>query len=237
MKRKILQIKNFILRAELKLILFFLFLIFSILFIGFLLFIQRNYSLLLILGFIVALFILIFILFIFSEDRKIKRFVNNFRQNASTEVVIILAGNNFLKLRGWVKVLFPSYDEIVLLKDLLEKSKKDFSFYLNASVEDVEKIMSDENIKEVYFLGHGDSHTFVLSTDVILYYCEFNNFNRYKKDFVHQVHCGTLHGKSLVDYVVPKKNKDRCFFFRREINSRDVNKELKRRIKEISNLS
>jgi len=76
----------------------------------------------------------------------------------------------------------------------------------------------------------GSSHIFQLSIDEILYYCDFNN-PKYKKEFVHQIHCGTTHGKSLVDYVVPLENRGSCFFFRKPINGFDILKELKRRRK------
>ena len=94
--------------------------------------------------------------------------------------------------------------------------------------------MSDKNIKEVYFFGHGSSHVFQLNTDDILYYCDYNN-NKYGKEYVHQVHCGTKDGKSLVDYVVPEENKKGCFLIRKSINGFDIVKEFKRKTKNLTN--
>ncbi len=93
--------------------------------------------------------------------------------------------------------------------------------------------MSDKNIKEVYFFGHGDSHSFQLNTDTFLYYCDFNNPKKYGKEFVHQVHCGILYGKSLIDYVVPEKNRDKCFFFRKTITSTDIEREFNQKLKDL----
>jgi hypothetical protein len=115
----------------------------------------------------------------------------------------------------------------------MDAKEQDFSFYPDADFNDVEKIMSDKTIKEVYFLGHGDSHSFKLNTDEILYYCDFND-PKYSKEFVHQVHCGTPHGKSLIDYVVPEKNRNKCFLFRKPIDSLDVKKEFKKKMNEFA---
>lgn len=159
----------------------------------------------------------------------VKRYLRNFKQNVPANTVIILGRYDWFKFEAWVKPNFLKR-EIEPLVKLLEAQKRDFSFYPNASREDVEKIMGDRNIKEVYFLGHGDSHCFQLGNDDILYYCDFNDL-KYGKEYVHQVHCGTTHGKSLIDYVVPEGNEAECFLFRRSINSSDIQKEFKRRIK------
>jgi hypothetical protein len=90
--------------------------------------------------------------------------------------------------------------------------------------------MSNSEIREVCFYGHGTSHMFQLSTNEMLYYCDFNNRGKYGKDFIHQIHCGTSHGKSLIDYVVPEENKIKCFFFRKSITVIDIEKELKRKM-------
>ena len=162
----------------------------------------------------------------------LKKYLRNFKQNVPAEVAIILGQSDFFKLEAWIKPNFLK-SEIGWLVRYLNAKKQDFSFYPKASLEDVEKIMGDKSVKEVYFFGHGDSHTFQLNTDETLYYCEFNNPEKYGKEFVHQVHCGTPDGKSLIDYVVPKENKSRCFLFRKYIRSLDIEKEFKRRTKDI----
>jgi hypothetical protein len=93
--------------------------------------------------------------------------------------------------------------------------------------------MSNKRIKEVYFFGHGDSHVFQLNTDQFLYYCEFNNREKYGKDFVHQVHCGDPYGKRLIDYVVSEENRVKCFFFNEPIDYFDIRKEFKKRTKSL----
>jgi energy-coupling factor transporter transmembrane protein EcfT len=159
----------------------------------------------------------------------INRYLRNYNQNIPAEAVVVLGRYNWFKMEAWVKPNFFK-DEIALLVKLLESKRQNFSFYPDANFEDVEKIMSNRNIKEVYFFGHGDSHTFQLNNDYILYYCDFNDF-KYGKEFVHQVHCGDPYGKSLIDYIVPKENRAKCFLFRKSISLNDIKKELRHRIR------
>jgi len=182
-----------------------------------------------------------FIIFFFSpiiaawlpvENYRLRRYLKKFKQNVPAESVIILGRYDWFKLDAWLRQNFLK-SEVKSLVLYLEAKKQEFSFYPDATLTDVESIMSNKNIKEVYFMGHGDSHTFQLNTDEFLYYCEFNDPQKYGKEFVHQVHCGTPDGKSLIDYVVPRENRPQCFFFRRSINSFDIEKEFKQRIKNL----
>lgn len=165
------------------------------------------------------------------ENIILKRYLRNFKQNYPAEVVIILGQSNYFKLDAWIKLNFLK-SEIEWLVRYLNTRVQEFSFYPQAELKDVKKIMKNRNVKEVYFFGHGNSHTFQLNTDKILYYCDFDDA-KYSKEFVHQVHCGTPDGKSLIDYVVTKKNRPKCFLFRKTINSSDIIKEFKRRIKDL----
>lgn len=148
------------------------------------------------------------------------------------EAVIVLAHSNWFKLEAWVKPNF-FISEIKSVVSYLRGKKQDFAFYTHASFGDVKNIMANADIKEVYFFGHGSSHMFQLSTDDILYYCDFND-PRYGKEFVHQVHCGTPDGKSLVDHVVPEGNRSGCFLVRKSITAIDIEKEFKRRTARIT---
>ncbi|MDD2758142.1 MAG: hypothetical protein PHD72_02060 [Patescibacteria group bacterium] len=145
------------------------------------------------------------------RDYFLKRYLRNFRQNEPAEVVIVLGQSDWFKLEAWLKYNFLK-SELESLVQYLKAKKQEFSFYTRTSFKDVKKIMGNKSIKEVYFFGHGNSHSFQLNTDEPLYYCDFNDFKKYGKEFVHQVHCGTPSGKSLVDYVVPKENRNKCFF-------------------------
>ena len=159
----------------------------------------------------------------------LKRYLKKkgFKQNIPAGTVVVLGHSNWFMLEGWLKPMF-FMNEIKHLVRVMRAEGRDFSFYPNANLADTEKIMADKSIEEVYFVGHGNSHSFQLGTDEILYYCEFNN-PKHTKQFAHQIHCGTKYGKSLIDYVVPEGNKAKCFWFKEEINSHQIIKELKRR--------
>jgi len=166
------------------------------------------------------------------QNYLLKKYLRNFKQNVPAEAVVILGGFDWLELEAWIKHNFLK-SEIVSLVQYLRAKGQDFSFYPKVSFEDVEKIMSNKSIKEVYFFGHGTSHVFQLNTADFLYYCDFNNPQKYGKEFIHQIHCGTPDGKSLIDYVVPKENRNKCFLFRKPINSFDIQKEFKKRTKNL----
>lgn len=180
-------------------------------------------------GFLKILLFPLLIIFILFEDWRIKRFLKKFNKNEIKEVVVILARSDFYKFRAWT---VPMYfiRELKIIVKYIKKKGQDFSFYINAKEKDIKRIMKNKKVKEVYLVGHGDSHTFELNTELLLYYCEFSDFDKYKKDYVHQIHCGTKHGKSLIDYVVPEKNKSDCFYFDRGINSKEIIWEFKKRI-------
>ncbi|MDD3663086.1 MAG: hypothetical protein PHT84_04435 [Candidatus Pacebacteria bacterium] len=170
-------------------------------------------------------------LFSIVNEYQTRKYLKRFNLNKFEEVVIVLGHSDWNKLEAWIKPNFSVYELKVLVEYLVKRNVK-FSFFNKAKIEDVNKIMENKNIKEVYFYGHGDSHTFQLCTDSYLYYCEFNN-EKCSKEFVHQMHCGTKHGKSLIDYVISEKNKDKCFLARKPINGFFIEKYLKKEIKKI----
>lgn len=158
------------------------------------------------------------------------RYLKKFKQNIHAEAVIILGHSDWHKLKGWIQPnYFPS--ELKAVVSFLKSRKRAFSFYPKANAADIEDIMKNNAVKEVILLGHGDSHVFQLCTDELLYYCEFKG-GEYMKEFVHQLHCGTRHGKSLIDYVVPEANRANCFLIRKPITGPEIEKELKRRMKD-----
>lgn len=162
----------------------------------------------------------------------IREHLKKYDQNIPRKTVIVLASSDWHRLKSWV---IPNYfnSEIKVLTNYLEKKGDKFSFYTNATILNVHEIMGNKDIREVYFYGHGTSHVFQLSNNEILYYCDFSDYDKYNKDYIYQVHCGTPDGKSLVDYVVPEKNRDKCFLFRKTINAIEIEKEFRKRTNEI----
>jgi len=158
-----------------------------------------------------------------NHDKRIKKYIKDVEHNVHKTAVIILAHYDRYHFKYTMK---PNYD-IGNIKNIVgylkRKRGNDFSFYDNASVSDVESIMSDEKVREVLFIGHGDSHVFVLSLDDEIFYCDFKD-KKYKKDYVHQVHCGHGKGKRLSCYVIPKENEDQCFLPNKIIKTKDIDK-------------
>jgi len=62
-----------------------------------------------------------------------------------------------------------------------------------------------------------------------LYYCDFND-PKYAKDYVHQIHCGTLHGKVLSTILSPSRIETSVFYSEGRLMVSDVERELKKRI-------
>lgn len=158
-----------------------------------------------------------------DHEKRVKKFISNIDQNIHKSAVVILAHYDRYHFKYAMK---PNYDigNIKNIVDYLKRKRgNDFSFYDNALVYDVESIMSDEKVREVLFVGHGDSHIFVLSLDDEIYYCDFND-KKYNKDYVHQVHCGHGKGKHLSYYVIPKDNEGECFLPNKTIRTKDIDK-------------
>lgn len=167
-----------------------------------------------------------------KEEEKIKKYLVNFNQNIHKSAVVVLAYYDRYNIKYSLKENY-NLGEIKLITEYLKLTKdNDFSFYFNAFPEDVGSIMFDSNVREVLFVGHGDSHSFVLNLNDDIFYCDFNN-EKCKKDLVHQVHCGTKTGKSLLEYVVPEENHKLCFFYDNPIRSKDIKRWFENRIKEL----
>lgn len=161
----------------------------------------------------------------------ISRFLKKFKINEPAEIVVVLAYPNWNTVGGWIK---PNYlpSEIKAIARFLEVQGVSHSFYTHATTEDIEKIMRKREIRQVYFVGHGDSHNFCLTNGQVVIYCDYND-PACAKDYVHQVHCGTLQGKSLKEYVVPPENRGKCFFFNHSITGEDIVREFNKRTEEI----
>jgi len=168
-----------------------------------------------------TLFCLLHMFTVFREDWLVKSRLKEFTSNARNEAVIVLPSVDWHNPLAWFKPNSHMYEIEAILR-FAQRRKKTFSVSIGPSFDEVERIMAEKSVKEVYFVGHGGSHCFRLGTTEILCYCAFNDPVKYAKDFVHQVHCGTSYGKSLINYVVPQENREKCFFIPKEINSYDI---------------
>lgn len=155
---------------------------------------------------------------------QLSLWLRGFRRGVPAEAVVVLGRG-----KPWSR-LIADYDksDLEAIVRFLERRGKDFSFYVHPDGEQVRRIMADGRVREVFFVGHGGPHFFRLGRGEILYYCAFADAGLYGKELVHQVHCGGPGGISLIERVVPVENRHRCFYFGREIRSRDVQKGFER---------
>lgn len=144
---------------------------------------------------------------------------------------MILASFKRLSVDDFVKDNY-SLKELKAIIKYINIRKIDFSIYFNAPRSDIFKIMADSTIREVYFMGHGTTETFQLDGENTIYYEDFNN-PRYYKDFVHQLHCGTKGGIPLREYVVPKENREECFWKNKTVTAKAIIKWFVKKAEEV----
>ena len=142
------------------------------------------------------------------------------KQNINSRTVVLVTNFKWYEIDFHINAS-PTHYEIKELVKYLINFKEDFSFYLKPTREDIEKVMADKKVREVYFVGHGNSSEFQINNTDSLKYKEFDD-EKYFKDFVHQIHCGTKYGKPLRHYTVPKNNWRYCFFVRKTTNERVI---------------
>ncbi len=162
-----------------------------------------------IIAFIVLYFLLPIRFLMFLINHIILFFyLKNLKENKPSTTVIVLGKSEYKSPSFWFN---PSYDlELILLIKYLRLKREDFSLYKNVDIKTLDKIMSNKKIKNVYLVGHGRRHGFMIDSNTIVDYCRYNN-KKYKKEFVYQLHCNGGKGVSLVEYVVPKRNQKLCW--------------------------
>lgn len=134
-------------------------------------------------------------------------YLRNVKKNVPSKTVIIVGKTDYKSPRFWFS---PNYDlDLLFLVKYLKLRKEDFSIFRNIDIKTLDHIMSDKNVRTVYLLGHGRRHSFAIDSKTTVDYCRYDD-PQFMKDFVYQLHCNHGGGKSLVEYVVPKKNWKEC---------------------------
>lgn len=147
-------------------------------------------------------------------------YLRNIKNNIPSGTVIVTGKSEYKSPSFWFN---PNYDlDLIFLLEYLKLKKEDFSIYKNVDIETLDKIMSDNNIRTVYIVGHGRRHGFVIDANTTVDYCRYND-PRYKKNFVYQIHCNSQKGTSLVEYVVDEKNRKECLPEHGYISSLTIN--------------
>ncbi|GEM_PF-4937770 len=128
--------------------------------------------------------------------------------NIPQPAVIVLGKSSYFSPKYWIS---PDYTiELAYLIYYLRATGEKFSIYKDIDKNVFDKIMENRSISIIYLLGHGSRHSFKLNKDDIIYYCEYSNKRKFKKEYIYQFHCNHGTGKSLVEYVVPQKRWNEC---------------------------
>jgi len=107
------------------------------------------------------------------------------------------------KLR-FSRYFFVYFSDIMLLIEYMKRTNQPFKLLKKFDKKKFDDMVYDKNCAGLYILGHGRRHGLLISEDEILYYCEY--VNAPKKDFVVQLHCNHMKGKSLGDYLCAKED-------------------------------
>ena len=97
------------------------------------------------------------------------------------------------------RYIFVYASGIFLLIEYLKRKNQPFKLLRKFDKKKFSDMIYDKNCKGLYILGHGTRHGLRVSKDEMVYYCEFANAP--KKEFIIQLHCNHLRGKSLVEYL------------------------------------
>jgi len=128
-------------------------------------------------------------------------------QNIPVETVVVIGKNEYRKPSFW---LAPNYDtDLLLLVRYLRLLGKPFSVYYNVSIEKLDEIMGNKDIRIVYLVGHGRRHSYCIDGKTSVDYCRYQD-PKFSKDYVYQLHCNGGGGVSLIEYVVPKEHQEEC---------------------------
>lgn len=157
--------------------------------------------------FVIFFFVPVRILTFWITELVLFLHLRNVSKSKVESTVIIIGKNEYLKPSFWLN---PNYDiDLLFIKKYLRMKKEMFSVFKDVSLTQLDEIMKNKNIRIIYLVGHGRRHGFVLNTKTVVDYCRYNN-KKFEKEFVYQIHCNQWGGKSLVEYVVTKENRDIC---------------------------
>jgi energy-coupling factor transporter transmembrane protein EcfT len=97
------------------------------------------------------------------------------------------------------KYVFIYASGTFLIIEYLKRKNQPFKLMTNFDRDRFREMVYDANCIGLYIIGHGTRHGLRISKEEMLYYCEFPDAPA--KEFVVQLHCNHLRGKSLVEYL------------------------------------
>lgn len=98
-----------------------------------------------------------------------------------------------------IKYIFIYESGVFLLIEYLKRKNQPFKLLKKFDKKKFSDMIYDRNCTGLYIIGHGSRHGLRISKEEMIYYCEYATAPT--KDFVIQLHCNHLRGKSLAEYL------------------------------------
>lgn len=134
----------------------------------------------------------------FTNIRYLKNTPSEF--NIKNEYVGVVVTTTNLRVDRY---MFIFLSDMLLLIEYLKRKNQSFKLLTKFDKQKFDDMIYDEKCRGLYILGHGRRHGLMISEDEMIYYCEYQDAP--KKDFVVQMHCNHMKGKSLADYLCAKE--------------------------------
>ncbi|MDO8508183.1 MAG: hypothetical protein Q7S27_00700 [Nanoarchaeota archaeon] len=122
------------------------------------------------------------------------------------EVAVILGYDGF-KIIG--NLFISTYLGVEYLLRYLGLMNKSFNVFITPSKREFNDLLNNKNIKIFYLVGHGSKRGFVLNRKENIFYSDYAN-SKIVKNEIHLYHCGHSEGKTLIDYIVKRENREKC---------------------------
>ena len=131
---------------------------------------------------------------VFANLRYIKKVETEYKIKKEYVGVVVTTD----KLR-FIQYFFIYFSDLMLLIECLKLNNQPYKLLNKFDKKDFDKLVFDQNCRGLYILGHGRKHGLLISKNEMLYYCEYRNAP--KKEFIVQMHCNHMKGKSLGNYL------------------------------------
>jgi hypothetical protein len=148
------------------------------------------------------LYILISIKLIF-ETYYFENYPQWYSSRPHTGIIVVHYDHQFVDYSIWgVKTLITGLYQIRkphTIRGLFRVEP--YKIYHCSKKDEIIKVIDNPNILRIWVFGHGVKHG-IKANDGMLYYCELSEAP--KKEFIAQLHCNPLGGKSLIDFLLLK---------------------------------
>ncbi|MBS3084275.1 hypothetical protein J4423_05700 [Candidatus Pacearchaeota archaeon] len=130
--------------------------------------------------------------------------ISKYKKENNPQVAIIIGYDT------WRGLFVSSYLGVDYLIKAINQRGLNSKLYIRPTKREFNNIIKDSNIRILYLVGHGSKRGFSLNKKESIYYSDYANSN-IVKDEINLYHCGHREGKNIIDYLVKKENRKKCF--------------------------